>query len=319
MKPHPGPIAAILTPLLTLTMAASSPYPDSIPLPDDFAPEGIAVGTGSTFYVSSLADGDIYRGDLRTGTGAVFIEGDAGAAGLKVDERRHLLVVAAGFTGQGIFYDSRDGSTVDRVQLGAADGSSLINDVVLTRDAAYFTDSFKPNIYKVPIAADGTLGAADTISVTGPAEPIMGDPLTEMHGIEATPDGKTLLVVNSGLGGAFTVDPVSGASSEITIPGGPLPGSLDGILLDDKTLWMVANFANTVLGVRLSPDLSSGQVVDTITNDDVDGLLRVPTTVAEHGNKLVLVNGRFDQGFPPPFGEGAPPGTDYDVVQIDKP
>ena len=43
---------------MTLSVAASAPalakpFPDSIPLPNDFAPEGIAVGAGSTFYVGS--------------------------------------------------------------------------------------------------------------------------------------------------------------------------------------------------------------------------------------------------------------------------
>jgi hypothetical protein len=29
-----------------------------------------------------------------------------------------------------------------------------------------------------------------------------------------------------------------------------------------------------------------------------------------------LVNARFDLGLPPPFGPGAPPGTEYDVVVV---
>jgi hypothetical protein len=54
------------------------------------------------------------------------------------------------------------------------------------------------------------------------------------------------------------------------------------------------------------------RVVDVITSE----LFRVPTTIDRHGKRLALVNGRFDLGFPPPFGPGAPPGTDFDVVQI---
>jgi hypothetical protein len=46
----------------------------SVALPVDLQPEGIAVGTGSTFYVGSLWDGDIYRGNLRSGAGDVFID-----------------------------------------------------------------------------------------------------------------------------------------------------------------------------------------------------------------------------------------------------
>jgi hypothetical protein len=64
--------------------------------------------------------------------------------------------------------------------------------------------------------------------------------------------------------------------------------------------------------VTLSPDLSSGTITSVISSP----LFRVPTTVAKHGDRLALVNGRFDLGLPPPFGSGAPPGTDYDVVQV---
>lgn len=41
--------------------------------------------------------------------------------------------------------------------------------------------------------------------------------------------------------------------------------------------------------------------------------------MAVQGNRLVLVNGRFDLGFPPPFGPGAPEGTTFNAVQVDKP
>ena len=164
------------------TASASDPFPDSIPLPDDFAPEGIAVGTGSSFFVGSLADGDIYRGDLRSGTGSVFVDAPPGrfALGLKVDQPRHLLIVAGGPTGVGYAYDVDDGSPVDDVQL-AAPNTSLINDVVVTADAAYFTNSLAPAIYKVPIAPDGTLGDPETITVTGPAAADRRLPESQRH------------------------------------------------------------------------------------------------------------------------------------------
>jgi hypothetical protein len=91
----------LFVPALALTVGAASPFPASVPLPDDFAPEGIAVGTGSTFYTGSLTQGDIYRGDLRSGEGAVFIDAPSGrvSVGLKVDEARHRLFVAGGENG----------------------------------------------------------------------------------------------------------------------------------------------------------------------------------------------------------------------------
>jgi hypothetical protein len=97
-------LAAVVV-CMTLSVAASAPalaepFPASIPLPNDFAPEGIAVGAGSTFYAGSLVTGDIYRGSLRSGEGAIFIDAPEGrvAVGLKADRARRLLFVAGGPT-----------------------------------------------------------------------------------------------------------------------------------------------------------------------------------------------------------------------------
>lgn len=67
-----------------------------------------------------------------------------------------------------------------------------------------------------------------------------------------------------------------------------------------------------IASAELSADLTSGRVVEVITSE----LFKVPSTVARHGSRLALVNSRFNLGFPPPFGDGAPEGTEFDVVQI---
>jgi hypothetical protein len=307
---------ALVVPAVLLTVAAAAPKASSVPLPNDFAPEGIAVGTGSTFYVGSLADGDIYRGDLRTGQGEVFVDAPPGrqAAGMKVAEPSHRLWVAGGITGHAYVYDTRDGSTVADLAIAPA-GSSLLNDVALTKDGAYFTDSFSPVLYKVPIAPDGRIGAPQTIHLTGPAATIGAFP--NLNGIDATDNGSVLIVGHSTLGAMITVDPGTGASRTIAVTGGTItPGTPDGIMLDGKSLWVVENFAERLVEIRLSPDLSRGQIATVITDADVDGLFRIPTTVAKHGSRLAVVNARFDLGLPPPFGTGAPPGTDYDVVVL---
>ena len=46
--------------------------------------------------------------------------------------------------------------------------------------------------------------------------------------------------------------------------------------------------------LRLSPDLSSATVERVITS----GQFEVPTTVARDGNRLAVVNAKFDTGFP---------------------
>jgi hypothetical protein len=307
-----GLLGLVLVAVSLTPTAAAAPFPDSIPLPVDFQPEGITVGTGSTFYVGSLWDGDIFRGDLRSGEGEVFIDvADRQAVGLRVDEGRHMLFVAGGVTGRAYVYDVRDGSTLAELPLGTA-GSSLVNDVVITRDAAYFTDTFAPVIYRVPIGGDGSIGPAEPITVTGPVSATGGFGL---NGIDAPPNGSVLLVNHTDLGVLATVDPSTGASELVQITSGALvPGTLDGLLMDGRTAWVVQNFANSVAEVRLAPDLRTGEVVRTIT----DPSFRAPTTVALHGDTLALVNGRFDLGFPPPFGPGAPPGTDFDVVLVSR-
>ena len=291
--------------------AVAAPFPDSVALPVDFAPEGIAVGAGSTFYAGSLGTGDIYRGDLRSGAGRVFIDAPTGraAVGLKADRAHRLLFVAGGATGAAYVYDLRSGAAVAAYQF-AASGAALLNDVVVTKHGAYFTDSFAPVLYKIPIGPGGTLGQGATITLSGPAAAI--DPaLPNLNGIDATADGATLIVNHTALGALFTVNPATGASATIDVDG-LIPGTLDGLLLAGRKLWVVENFANTLVRVTLSPDLTSGTITSVITNP----LFRVPTTVARHGVRLALVNGRFDLGLPPPFGPGAPPGTDYDVVQV---
>ena len=306
-------LAAVVS-ILSLAVSApalGAPFPDSVPLPIDFVPEGIAVGAGSTFYVGSLKTGDIYRGSLRTGAGATFIDAPAGrvAVGLKADRAHGLLFVAGGPTGSAYVYDLRTGADVATYQFATA-GQSLLNDVVVTSDAAYFTDSFAPAVYKIPIGAGGALGPGETIAVTGPAAAI--DPsFPNLNGIAATADGSTLIVGHTVLGAVFTVDPATGASAPIAVDG-LIPPTLDGLLLVGRDLWVVENFANTVVRVTLSPDLASGTITSTISSS----LFRVPTTVARHGDDLALVNGRFDLGIPPPLGPGAPPGTDYDVVLV---
>lgn len=295
--------------LLPAGPALAAQQPSLIPLPDDFQPEGIAVGEGSTFYVGSLLDGDIYRGDLRNGEGSLFIDVDGRlAVGMRVDKARDWLVVAGGPTGHSWVYDTETGATVADLTLGAP-GAAFANDVAITRDALYFTDTFAPTIYKVPIASDGTFGSTEPITVTGPAAATGGFGL---NGIDSTHRG-WLIVNHTALGILALVDPITGVSRKIELSGPPLvPGTLDGLQLEGRTAWVVQNFANSLARVELSPDLSSGRVVDVITSD----LFEVPTTVARHGSRLALVNSRYNLGLPPPFGPGAPPGTSFNVVQI---
>jgi sugar lactone lactonase YvrE len=281
------------------TPGSAGPAPEVIVLPGATSAEGIANGAGSTFYAGDLFTGDIFRGDLRSGEAELFIDAPAArmALGLKAALRYDLLFVAGGPTGQGYVYDLTTGANVAVFQLG-----TFINDVVVAKDAAWFTDSAQANLYRVPIGPGGTLGAVTTLPITGPAANLGFD--FNINGIAATPDGKTLIVAHSGLGALFTVDPETGGSSAIA---GVAVPSVDGILLESGRLYAVQNFLNQIAEIRLSPDLSSGSVENLITSPH----FQVPATVARHGNLLAAVNAKFDTGFPPT-------AATYEVVTVSR-
>jgi sugar lactone lactonase YvrE len=266
-----------------VTLSASQ-FPNIIPLPGATSTEGIAVGAGSTFYAGDLFTGDIFRGDLRSGAVEKFIDVPAGrmAVGLKADISHRLLFVAGGFTGQAYIYDLDTGTDVAVLQLGA-----FINDVALTNDAAWFTDSLRPHLYRVPFNTDESVS---TLVVTGPAADVSG--FAALNGIAATPDGKALIVSHSVLGAIFTVDPETGVSAPIQ---GVTMSFPDGILLDGGRLYVAEPFLNQILQIDLSPDLSTGTLEAIITNPSFE----VPTAVARFGDRLAAVNAKFDTGFPP--------------------
>jgi hypothetical protein len=300
---HLVTLMVVLGALTATATAASAAHPDEqIVLPGATSAEGIAKGVGSTFYAGDLFAGDIYRGDLQRGTAELFIDAPTGqmAAGMAVDVRNGLLFVAGGFDGTAHVYEATSGATVANYQL--TDPPTLINDVAITRTGAWFTDSVKAQLYFVPIGPTGVLGAQRTLHLSGPAADTSG--AFNNNGIQATPDGRTLIVAHSEQGALNTVDPTTGESR--TIAGVSVP-SVDGIRLKGGQLFAVQNFLNQLAEVRLSPDLTSGTVEKIVTSE----LFEVPTGVVRFGDRLAAVNAKFDTGFPPTAGQ-------YEVVIVDR-
>jgi sugar lactone lactonase YvrE len=293
-------VLAALTATATPTLAKHAD--EQIVLPGATSAEGIAKGAGATFYAGDLFAGDIYRGNLQRGTAELFVDAPAGrmAVGMAVDLRHRLLFVAGGFDGTAHVYDTRTGATVATVQLTAP--PAVINDVAVTRQGAWFTDSAQAQLYFVPIGWSGALGASRTLQLSGPAADTSGE--FNNNGIQATPNGKRLIVAHSGQGALNVVDQATGASRRIA--GVSVP-SVDGILLAGGELYAVQNFLNQIAVVRLSPDLTSGTVERLVTSD----LFQVPTTVARFGDRLAAVNAKFDTGIPPTADQ-------YEVIIVDR-
>jgi hypothetical protein len=289
-------IAIAALALLVPAAPADSPAQRTIALPDEFRPEGIASGKGSKFYVGSIPLGAVYRGSYRTGEGAILVPPHEGRnhTGLKVDERFDRLFVAGGGS-KGIYvYDSKTGEDVETFMLPDA---GFVNDVVLTRRAAYFTDSLVQQLYRVPIGRHGELGDVERLPITGELQFQTG---FNANGIEALDDGKTLIVVQSNLGKLYTVHARSGKSREIELDEPVVNG--DGILLFDRDLYVVRNRDNLVVEVDLDRRLREGEVDDELTDRRLD----VPTTIAPFKDFIYAVNARFDR----------PDDSDDDIVRL---
>lgn len=281
--------------------------PETIDLPEGFQGEGIAVGRGHTFYAGSLADGRIAIGDLSKGTSDVWVSDPAiaPAVGLWADVRHRLLWVAGGPSGMGAAYDLRTGETVASFTLTT--DASFINDVVVARGAAYFTNSLTPEIYRVPVSRRGHVGDPETIPLSGPAADFVDG--FNLNGIEATHDGKRLIVVNSALGALYVVSPWSGESRQIDL-GGDSVVTGDGLLLRGRVLYVLQNgtvpgVPNQIAVVWLSRWLGRGTIVKTLTSP----LFETATTLAADGSRLAAVNAQF---------AGAPIDPEPEVVILSR-
>jgi len=302
-------------PLLFITLLAVSvpaqaadQFLEVIALPNSWGPEGIASGRGTDFFAGarqqSPFQGAIYKGDFRTGEGDILVPSRPGrfALGMKVDERTNLLFVAGGPSGAGYIYDATTGDDVAVLNFTTA--ASFVNDVVVTRDAAYFTDSLNAFIYLVPLGLGGKLPAEPSfiaLPLTGDFQQVTG---FNVNGIVATPNGESLIIVQSATGLIFKVDPSTGITEMIDL-GGELVTSGDGLWLDGQTLYVVRNQLNRIAVVELDHTLTTGEYLEDITNPNFD----IPTTVTEFGNSLYAVNARFST----PIFE-----AEYQIVRVSK-
>jgi sugar lactone lactonase YvrE len=280
---------------------ANRPLPVSVALPNGFQPEGFTIGRGTGFYVGSLVDGAVFRGDLVTGRGSILVKGTAGTmkTGLKVDGLGRLWAATASGGGADV-YDAGNGRLLAHYQF-TTDPNTFVNDLIVTRDAVYFTDSTRPFLYVVPLGHEGRLpgqAAVRSLALRGPA----ADDGAFNNGIVATPTGR-LVVVQMVAGRLVSVDPRDGGSQVIDLHGYSVTNG-DGLVLRGDRLYVIRNLSNLVAVIRLGDRFTTGRLVREITSP----LLRVPATGDLFGPFLYVVNARFDIT--------PTPDTDYNVVRL---
>jgi hypothetical protein len=305
-------LAGLLALLAALSPAAgassageSGNFPARIDLPNGFFPEGIESGPGTSFFVGSMIDGAIWRGDLRTGSGSVLAPGAPGlaSAGIAYQAGRDRIWVAGvgpplNGSNDVRAYDASSGELLATYQVP---GVGLMNDVAVTREAVYATDSFFPQLVVIPLQQDGSLPPPSAATVL----PLGGDyvqtPGFNLNGIVA--ENGVLLVAQSEAGKLFRVDPATGVADELDLGGATLTYP-DGLELLGHTLYVNRPFDNQVTVISLGVGLDNGVVLGDLTDPSLD----IPSTATVAAGRLWTVNLRFTT---PPE-----PTTPYWITQL---
>ena len=144
------------------------------------------------------------------------------AAGIAYEARHDRIWVAGGgplLVGKGDLrvYDAASGALLATYQ---PPGVGLLNDVAVTRDAVYVTDSGFPQLVVIPLGPDGSLPPPSAATIL----PVVGDmiqaPGINLNGIVAK--NGVLLVANSTTGKLFRVDPATGVADKLDLGGADL-------------------------------------------------------------------------------------------------
>ena len=276
-------------------------------------PEGVVYDRRTkAFYGGSVSDGTLYRGTLDDPTAEVFLpagapDGRTEAVGVNVDKEGRLYV-AGGSTGTLFVYDIETKAPVARFETGSG---GFINDVTVTKTGdVYFTDSFRPFIYRataeqvesgggvpeaIPLAPEVNYGPG----TQNPASPF------NANGIRSTQNGKYVIFDDTNDGKLYRLETATGEIQEIQVDG--RTDNPDGLELRGHTLYAVDNQNELIVKVRLSGNYLEGRVVSNTTSPE----FHTPTTVSIAGGRLLVANAEFfDQS------EAGPP---YYVVSIPKP
>ena len=302
--------AAFVMALLLLPGAAQGQDAlTTYPLPANVTfPEGVAYDAKTdSLFTGSAATGNVIRMTLKqrqpTDVAAALlpIEPFPALLGMKVDDSGRLWL-AGGRTGTMAVADARTGALLKKFEVPPK-SNSLINDVVVVGTTAYFTDSFTPTLWRVQ-AAGGKIGELE------PWLQFAGTPLeyttpgANLNGIAATADGRSLIVVQMNKGLLFRIDTADKKVTPIDI-GGESVATGDGLVLDQRRLYVVRQGEQEIVTIDLAADLASGKVVSRFK----DPALLWPATAVKVGDRLLVVNTQFNK-------RGKDPVTPFSIVAV---
>ena len=273
-------------------MSEPSKYPREISMPAGSGPESIVIAEGPYAYVSSLKTGVIFLVDLERGSHEVFAPSlGPTSVGLGLDAQRRLFV-CGGIDGSLSVLDTATRTVLERYQLGGE--QSFVNELIITPDSIWVTDSFAPVLYRLPLGEHGALPreeAVERLPLTGDLVYQMGDSFAECfnsNGIAPTPDRSGILIVQTNTGRLYRVEPATGHTTLVDLGGDDVAWG-DGLVLENNTLYVVQNLANAVSVIELDAAGTAGKVVDRWSDNRFD----TPTAMARFGDRFYLSNARF--------------------------
>lgn len=273
-------------------------------------PEGIAVTSDGTMYVTSSATGAVYRGTDRDPQLHPFLpagsDGRTAAAGIHVD--RYGRIFVAGWTTGTLFVYSSTGQLLASRHAPLA-GAGL-NDLAFTRDAVYITDSLTGTLWRA--ALTGTTVGPLTAWLPPSAFPTAPQFL---NGIVTSGNrGVVALVADQGSDQLFRVDLAARTATVVAVSGGSM--GADGLLVEGDRLYGTVNYpdpsgsGDTWFVVRLAvlnPELTAATVV---SRSQPETQAQTPTTLARDHGRLLWVNSQLAAA------EQAPPYTVTAVVGL---
>ena len=264
-------------------------------------PESIGADpTTGAFFTGSLIDGTVYRGTLDAPEASVFLpagsDGRTNVAGVKVDAHGRVWIADA-FNGRVLVYDQA-GRLLHSFVL-AGPGSATVNDIAFAHDLAYITDSARPFLYRIDTDdadAPGTTTVEPWLDVSASITYTTGEgPFgVNLNGIVASPDGKTLLAVQTNTGILFRIDVASGEISHVAVKGAELLFG-DGLLRVGDDLYVARNAANEIVRLKLGAGWHSAVTESTLSNSE----LAFPTALAVLRGRLLVTNSQLNAGSSP--------------------
>jgi Cu-Zn family superoxide dismutase len=272
------------------TLPGVAAFPESI---------GADSRTGD-FFTGSLTDGTVYRGTLDQAEATVFLpagsDGRTNVAGVKVDDHDRIWIADA-FNARVLVYDQQ-GQLLHAFEL-AGPGTPTVNDIVFTHGLAYVTDSARPFLYRVRVAdagRPGTSTAEPWIDVSPSVTYATGEgPFgVNLNGVVASPDGRTLLTVQTNTGKLFRIDTGSREITPVRVDGADLQFG-DGLLRLGDRLLVARNAANEIVTLKLHDRWRTATLESTLTNP----AFAFPTALAELRGRLLITNSQLNAGSNP--------------------